>query len=164
MLQLTSDLATGLISSVLGVVYLYMTFRLPDVSIGDPLGPRLFPLIVGIGAVISGAVLLAKEIRAGKTRSAQAPKGEDAPDYSSRKGTYRKIGLTLLAGIIFGLLLDQVGYLISSFVFMMTLMCLVNKLKRLAENIVIALGFSVVTYVVFAILFKVSLPRGILAF
>jgi hypothetical protein len=47
---------------------------------------------------------------------------------------------------------------------MMILMCLVNTIRRMLENTVISLGFSVATYVLFAMIFQVSLPRGILAF
>ena len=82
----------------------------------------------------------------------------------ARKALYTKIGLTVLAGIVYGFILDTVGYLISTFVFMMILMCLVNTIRRMAENTIISLGFSVVTYVLFATIFQVSLPRGILAF
>jgi len=163
-LQLTKNLVTGLISLVLGVVYLFMTLRLPDVSIGDPLGPKLFPMIVGVGALLSGVLLVAGELRAAKSGRRQRADEETAVERSARKALYGKIGLTILAGLVYGLLLDTVGYLISTFVFMMILMCLVNTIRRMAENTIISLGFSVITYVLFATIFQVSLPRGILAF
>ena len=161
---MTKNLAAGLISLVLGVVYLFMTLRLPDVSIGDPLGPKLFPMIVGIGALVSGVLLVAGEIRAAKGGARQRADEETAVERCARKALYTKIGLTVLAGIVYGFILDTVGYLISTFVFMVILMCLVNTIRRMVENIVISLGFSVVTYVLFATIFQVSLPRGILAF
>ena len=161
---MTNNLATGLISLVLGIVYLCMTLGLPDVTIGDPLGPRLFPMIVGVGAMVCGILLVAGEIRASRGGARQRPEQETTMDRSSKKTLYGRIGFTILAGIIYGFFLDSAGYLISTFVFIMILMCLVNTLKRMTENIIIALGFSVVTYLVFATLFKVSLPRGILAF
>jgi len=162
-LQLTKNLAAGLISLVLGVVYLFMTLRLPDVSIGDPLGPKLFPIIVGIGAMLCGVLLIAVETRAAKGGRQRAEE-ETAAERSARRALYVKIGLTILAGVVYGFMLDTVGYLISTFVFMAFLMCLVNTIRRVVENIVISLGFSVVTYVLFATIFQVSLPRGILAF
>lgn len=161
---MTKNLVTGLISLVLGVVYLFMTLRLPDVSIGDPLGPKLFPMIVGVGALLSGVLLVAGELRAAKSGRRQRADEETAVERSARKALYGKIGLTILAGLVYGLLLDTVGYLISTFVFMMILMCLVNTIRRMAENTIISLGFSVITYVLFATIFQVSLPRGILAF
>ncbi|MCR4425930.1 MAG: tripartite tricarboxylate transporter TctB family protein [Firmicutes bacterium] len=157
---MANDLATGLISIVLGTTYLYLTFRLPDVSIGDPIGPKLFPMLVGAGAVFCGTLLTLHVIRANRTGRGDRM----AVDLTSKKGLYGKIGLTILAGVIYSFLLDPVGYLISTFVFMTALMCLVNTLRRAAENVIIALGFSVTTYLVFARLFQVSLPRGILAF
>ncbi len=161
---MTNNLATGLISLVLGVVYLFMTLRLPDVSIGDPLGPKLFPMIVGVGALVSGVLLVAGELRAAKSGGRQRADEETAVERSARKALYGKIGLTILAGMMYGFILDTLGYLISTFVFMMILMCLVNTIRRMAENLIISLGFSVVTYVLFATIFQVSLPRGILAF
>jgi len=163
-LQLTRNLTAGLIPVVLGVVYLFMTLRLPDVSIGDPLGPRLFPMIVGIGSLVSGVLLVAGEIRAAKGGARQRADEETAVERSARKALYGKIGLTILAGVVYGFILDTVGYLISTFVFMMILMCLVNTIRRMVENTVVSIGFSVVTYVLFATIFQVRLPRGILAF
>ena len=161
---MTRNLTAGLIPVVLGVVYLFMTLRLPDVSIGDPLGPRLFPMIVGIGSLVSGVLLAAGEIRAAKSGGRQRAGEETAVERSARKALYGKIGLTILAGVVYGFILDTVGYLISTFVFMMILMCLVNTIRRMVENTVVSIGFSVVTYVLFATIFQVSLPRGILAF
>ena len=161
---MTRTLTAGLIPVVLGVVYLFMTLRLPDVSIGDPLGPRLFPMIVGIGSLVSGVLLVAGEIRAAKGGARQRADEETAVERSARKALYGKIGLTILAGVVYGFILDTVGYLISTFVFMMILMCLVNTIRRMVENTVVSIGFSVVTYVLFATIFQVSLPRGILAF
>lgn len=156
---MTSNSVTGLISIVFGAVYLFMTLRLPDVSVGDPIGPKLFPLLVGLGALLCGILLVVNEIRVNRA----ARNDVITVDLSSRRELYGKIGLTILAGIIYGFLLDPVGYLISTFVFMTFILSLVNSLKRMVENIALSLGFSVTTYVVFAILLKLSLPRGVLS-
>ncbi len=42
----------------LAAVYLYMDMRLPEVRLSDPLGPKAFPALVGVGLIASALVLL----------------------------------------------------------------------------------------------------------
>jgi putative tricarboxylic transport membrane protein len=137
-----------------------MTYLLPDPAMGDPMGPKLFPLIVGYGAVISGAVLVYREFKA-KNKS---KKEIISFELESNKGLYIKIALTITIGIIYGLILDPIGYVISTFVFVLSVMSIINNMKRMVENLIVSLSFSVVTYYVFSILLKLSLPRGLLKF
>jgi len=40
------------------LVYLVADWRMPAVVIGDPLGPKIFPALIGIGLFLSGFLLL----------------------------------------------------------------------------------------------------------
>jgi len=51
-----AQLAIGVI--VLAAVYLYMDMRLPEVRLSDPLGPKAFPALVGVGLIASALLLL----------------------------------------------------------------------------------------------------------
>ena len=58
---------------ILAGVYFYATEQLPSLEIGDPLGPKAFPRLLGIGLVITAIVLLLEILRARKTTPATAP-------------------------------------------------------------------------------------------
>ena len=66
-----------------------------------------------------------------------------------------------IAGIVFGLVIDGLGYMIATALFMFFVSMLRNR-GKLVQNIVIAVLFSVVTYFVFGVALKLSLPRGII--
>jgi putative tricarboxylic transport membrane protein len=58
MKKLDADL--GLALSVAGgaAAYLWLAFDLPRVRLGDPLGPKVFPVLVGLGLMVSVLLLL----------------------------------------------------------------------------------------------------------
>lgn len=154
---LTKNRVTGLVSLVLGVIYFFATQNLPESAVADPIGPRAFPFIVSAGMVIVGLVLaLKREDLTEKNRAVIF-------NLATEKELMRDIGFTCVAGIIFGLILEPVGYLISAFLFMTAMMFITNG-RRIAYNLSIGLTFALTTYGLFFGLLDVSLPRGILAF
>ena len=64
-------------------------------------------------------------------------------------------------GIGYGLVLDWLGYLIATFFFMMIVTTLIN-VGRHKQNLIISVLFSVISFISFALLLKLSLPRGLL--
>jgi putative tricarboxylic transport membrane protein len=73
---------------------------------------------------------------------------------------YVKIAITVAAGIAYGMMLEPLGYVLSTLGFMLLLTFLVSP--RVVQNLAISFAFPLVTYVVFSTLLNLSLPRGIL--
>src|SRR5262245_32208834 len=48
---------------VVAAVYLWATTLIPSLEIGDPLGPKAFPRLLGIGLLIAGGLLLLEMIK-----------------------------------------------------------------------------------------------------
>jgi len=157
---LSKNMITGFFAVALGGIYLIATLNLRHPTMGDPTGPKVFPLIVAILLIFLGVLLLMKEIITPKERrsilSFQLP--------AEGKKVLIRIVITAIAGIIYGLVLVPLGYLISTTVFMLGLMFLVNTFARWKQNIMVSFGFSLVTYIGFATLLHLSLPRGIFSF
>lgn len=151
---------TGLFAVIFGAIYVILSLRLPHVNLGDPLGPKVFPLLIGILTIVLGVGLVVRErfTPSEKRKNISFKATQDVKDLVFR------IGLSSLFGIIYGFLLDPLGYLLSTFIFMLLLMYVVNRFQRVLESIVVSVGFSLVTYVSFGILLDLSLPRGILYF
>ena len=48
---------------VLAGVYFWATAQIPSLELGDPLGPKAFPRMLGVGLLIAAAMLLAEIVR-----------------------------------------------------------------------------------------------------
>ncbi|HNV19149.1 MAG TPA: tripartite tricarboxylate transporter TctB family protein [Rectinema sp.] len=152
---MTTNILTGIISIVLGLVYSITALRLPQMAMGDRLGPKIFPYFVGIVTIITGIAMILQD-RNPEKRSKKVDFG-----FKEHKNVWIKIGLLTIAGIVFGLVIDGLGYMIATALFMFFVSMLINR-GKLVQNIVIAVLFSVVTYFVFGVALKLSLPRGII--
>lgn len=152
--RLTKDTITGAASVVLGSVYLISTKAIPVMDAGDQVGPRAFPYLVAMLVICCGLWLLVKEFL---NRNRQPFSWGFVAD----RAVWVRILLTMAAGITYGLVLDWLGYIIATFLFMM-IVCEMINVGRHAQNLVIAVIFPVFTFVAFALVLKLSLPRGIL--
>ncbi len=155
---MTKDMIAGLVSLILGALYLLYTFLLPRITISDPVGPYLFPEIISIGAIMCGIILICMDLR--KKHKAKMSLNEI---FGNKDVVYRII-FTTLAGIIYGVILEPLGYLISTVIFMILVMTIINGINRIIENIGVSIAFSVATYLLFGIFLKLSIPRGIFWF
>ncbi|MGC9372770.1 MAG: tripartite tricarboxylate transporter TctB family protein [Thermovirgaceae bacterium] len=155
---MTKNQVSGLIAVVIGSVYLFLALLIPRAAIGDKIGPKMFPILVGIIAVVCGALLFLRELKITK---------EDLTPFDwafgAEKQIYTKIVITIILGIIYGFTLRTAGYVITTMLFMLAITWLING-RHWIENTLISLLFPVVTYTVFAIMLGLSLPRGWLSF
>jgi len=151
----TKDTLTGIIAVAVGGIYTATALVLPEMRMGDKLGPKIFPLVVGIGSVLAGLALILGDRRPGK-QSKKADFG-----FVEHKDLWLKIVLTTVVGIVYGLVMDKLGFLIPTTLFMLFISTLINK-GRLVQNAVLSAVFAVITYGVFAVALKLSLPRGFL--
>ena len=156
-MTLTKNRLTGIVSLILGGLYLYATSRLVVPAVADPIGPKAFPYLVSFGLLIVGLLLVLKREKVTEKNRAVIF------DLKTEKDLMLRIGLTCLAGLIFGVILEPLGYLIAAFLFM-SAMLFITYGARYVFNFSIGLTFAVTTYILFFVLLEVSLPRGILAF
>ena len=142
---------------VVAAVYFYATTLIPSLEIGDPLGPKAFPRLIGI-ALLIGAAMLALEMWRERARAGvKGPEG----------ATFDPAVVKVLAVVVvwFGLyfaVLERLGFVLATFAFLLPLMAWFNRGKWLV-NTLTAAAFSALTYWLFVAL-EVRLPRGILPF
>jgi putative tricarboxylic transport membrane protein len=152
---MTKNLTTGIFAVILGLAYLAGTYNIPLNEAGDSVGPRSFPLLNSALVIICGLALIVSDLRS-----------KDRKPFSwgfiSEGGVWLRILATISTGIIFGLVLDFLGYLIAMFLFMIIVTSLIN-VGRFKQNILISVLFSVISFISFAVILKLSLPRGLLS-
>lgn len=139
---------------VLAGVYFWATSQIPTLEIGDPLGPKAFPRLLGVGLLISAAMLLAEMLKERKEPSAEAKEPHDT-------STYKIVaGVVVATGLYFALF-EPLGYAISTSLFLMVMTLYFNKGKRWT-NIITSVVYGFASYYIFTAALGVNLPAGIL--
>jgi putative tricarboxylic transport membrane protein len=143
---------------VLAGVYFWATSQIPTLEIGDPLGPKAFPRLLGGGLLVCAAMLLAEIIK-GRKNAPTSVAPEEAPDTS----TYKIVaGVVVATGIYFALF-EPLGYAVSTSLFLLVMTHFFNK-GKLWTNVLTSVLYSFISYYLFSSLLGVNLPRGISPF
>jgi putative tricarboxylic transport membrane protein len=142
---------------VLAAVYFYATQQIPSLEIGDPLGPKAFPRLLGIGLLVTAGLLFAEMWRARKNGTPQS-----APQKAEDRGHFKVIGAVVVWTGIYLAFFELVGYVISTAVYLIALTAYFNRGKWVA-NVLTSVLFSVMTHLMFQAL-GVTLPKGMLPF
>ncbi len=145
---------------VLAGIYFWATTQIPTLEIGDPLGPKAFPRLLGIALLISAAMLLAEMLKESKASKSEPPGEAKEPHDTS---TYKIVAGVVVATAIFFALFEPLGYAISTSLFLLVMTSYFNKGKRWT-NILTAVIYGFASYYIFTKLLGVNLPSGILPF
>lgn len=143
---------------VLALAYFYSTSQIPALEIGDPLGPKTFPYLLGIALLGATALLVVEHWK--DTKSA-APQPAERPARADR-GHLPVLGVVVVWMCVYFASFETLGYILATSVFLLALMAWFNRGRWLA-NVLSAVLFSAGSYVMFAWL-DVRLPQGVLPF
>jgi putative tricarboxylic transport membrane protein len=143
---------------VLAAVYFYATAQIPSLEIGDPLGPKAFPRMLGIGLLVTAGMLF---LEMWKARKAEGPKDEGAEpqDYHH----YLIVGAVVVWTSLYFAVFEWLGYILSTAAYLIVLTAYFNRGKWTA-NVLTSVLFGIGGYVMFSKLLEVNLPSGILPF
>jgi putative tricarboxylic transport membrane protein len=153
------------------IVYLYADYQIPVSRMGDSLGPRAFPALVGCGLLLAGALLLIEAFSKSKKPEHKAPvdaepsAGHEPPAVLTvRQRVHQSLILIAMVAwtILYYSVFEEVGYLIATVVFLGGLLSYFHR-GHYRANLLTAVGFAVVVDLVFTHLLNVPLPAGILS-
>lgn len=149
---MVADRVISVLSLALAVAYLLATRQIPALEIGDPLGPRAFPQLLGGGLILAAILLFVETLK-------KSPPAEGA---AAAAGSHWGVVafVTVWTGAYF-LLFEALGYVVASAAYLLVLMAVFNR-GRWAMNVATAVLFSAVTYWVFTRQLGVTLPAGLL--
>jgi putative tricarboxylic transport membrane protein len=142
---------------VLAVVYFYATAQIPTLDIGDPLGPKAFPRLLGIVLLISVGMLFVESLVAGAGDAKRLQWWRE-----DRRHLLLIGGVTLWTALYFWAF-DSAGYLVSTAIYLIVMMAVFNRGQWLA-NAMTAVLFALGSYVLFVKVLGVALPAGLLGF
>lgn len=149
------DWMFGLLSVGVGAVALWAVDELAGVKTMDPAGPAAMPRIVawimiGIGLLhIGGSLLVLRQAATGET--AQKKKKNNVP-----------VILICLAGLVYYLFLERVGYLLMTPFLILAVMASVGE-RNLKKMLATAVGTALLLFCVFHFGLGVNMPLGVLA-
>ncbi|AGU58903.1 tripartite tricarboxylate transporter TctB family protein [Vibrio anguillarum] len=148
------DAFTGLFSVGFGLIYGGMTYTMPRAAFGNPLDPIYFPMGIAVLALMVGCILLAKSNMRASVMAFIALINEDEVKKFDRK----RILYTCIVSVGYALIFDPLGYVISTFFFLFSMLTITSGIKAWKQSILVALAFSVCVYFVFSTLLSISLP------
>ncbi|KWX19856.1 membrane protein [Mycolicibacterium wolinskyi] len=154
------DKAQYLVCLVLVVVGGFLIFDALTLAEGfakvDPVGPKLFPLVIGI-VLIALAVVLAAAIPRGSVGEADA--GEDVDPNSP--GDWRTVGLLVGLFVLVIVLVEPLGWAITGTLLFAGAATILGN-RHYVRNIAIGAVLSVASFYAFYSGLGIPLPAGIL--
>jgi putative tricarboxylic transport membrane protein len=142
---------------VLAGIYFYATEKLPSLEIGDPLGPKAFPRLLGVILLVTAAVMFFEMLRARKLKRPPAKKAE-----AGDRGAYLIIAGVVVWTFLFFLVFERLGFVIATTIYLFGLTSYFHR-GKVITNAVVSVLFCVGSYYMFKVL-GVNLAPGIFPF
>jgi putative tricarboxylic transport membrane protein len=160
-----SDRVTGLFTFGLGAASAYGGWLLPPVP-GQPVGPNVFPLVVGIGLCLCGLMIalgighqFEEEAEADLAAHSDMPTDEQV---LASHSTFYKLRVLIPPALLvfYMLLVERLGFYVTAAAIILIAALSFGARPRLA--VPVALLAPVVVHLVFYKLLRVPLPAGLI--
>ncbi|PEJ56755.1 transporter [Bacillus sp. AFS002410] len=139
------DRLAAIIFLITGITFILESRNIATTAYGSVVGPNVFPFILGCALSLLSCRLFYETF-------SYKVKEKDEVQYN-----YKQFFIILVSAILYALLLEKIGFIISSFLF---LIVSIQTLERgnWFKSISISLGYSVIIYVIFVEVLKGTLP------
>jgi putative tricarboxylic transport membrane protein len=147
------DVVSGLCLLFLGLVLALLCFRLSVWKSGPQEG--FFPLVIAVIIIGLSLLLLIQSVFLGDQEK------EDVSVKKEKKVHLSRVLSYIIATLLFGILLESIGFLISS---ALLLVFILKVVEKRSWKITFALGLAsvLISYILFAYLLGVPLPKGLI--
>ena len=139
------DTIAGGVFLVVGIFFIVGSQSISRSSYGSKVGPNVFPFGLGLILVLLSLVVIYQARR-------HAVIGKEAATRD-----YKRFGLLLLTTIVYVFVFESLGYVISTFLYLVILFQVMER-KRLLVSILLSALFSCSVYCVYVIVFQGTLP------
>jgi putative tricarboxylic transport membrane protein len=141
----TFDRYSSIAFLLIGLLFVIESQKISDSAYGSSVGPKIFPMWLGVILILLSLRLLYETFKY-KTETA-----------AGMKLQYKKFIIIIVSAVLYAFLLEKVGYVISTFLFLLISFQTMER-GRLLPTFLIAAGFSFGIYYLFAKLLGGSLP------
>ncbi|MEH7117508.1 tripartite tricarboxylate transporter TctB family protein [Neobacillus vireti] len=144
-MELKFDRIASIVFLTIGVLFMIGSKHISSSSYGSVVGPDIFPFILGILLVLLSIRLFYE------TFVKQSGKG------NKEELQYKPFIIIFIATLLYILTLESVGYVITTFLFLVVCFQTMER-KKLIPSIIIAAAFSGIVYFLFVDVLKGTLP------
>ena len=148
-LNKTFDRYAGIIFLVIGILFFVESFRISNSAYGSTVGPKTFPIGLGIILILL-SIRLIYETFVVKTY-------KNDSDKNSSKLEVKKFLIIFISAALYAFLLEKIGYIISTFLFLVVTFQTMER-GKIVYSVLISALFSVGVYFFFSNLLGGSLP------
>jgi hypothetical protein len=149
-----ADIISGAFWFVFSAFSGYLSYELGLGILRQP-GPGFFFFWTSIVTAVLSLIVM--------VRGFKMETGEAATEPIIRRGSIVKVGLVLAALFIYAALVEQIGFIILTFLLFVFLLALIEK-KRWIVSVSIGLVVTVISYLLFETALQSQLPKGLLEF
>lgn len=154
---MTINLVSSIITIAVGLTYMIMAFNFPDATIGRPLEPKIFPIMLGIVLTILGLALLIEElIKNSKNKDTNKEKETIKLSFGNNG---KKIAITVVNAIVYAILFNILGYILSTIIFLEVELLIFGGLKSWKVSTIVSVLFSVIAFLIFNTFLGLYLPK-----
>jgi putative tricarboxylic transport membrane protein len=141
----TFDRIAAIAFLAVGFLFMVESLRISKSAYGSAVGPNVFPFLLGLILALLSIKLLFETTRYAHSGSQKQPL------------QYKKFFIILLAAILYAALLETIGYVITTFAFLVVGFQTMEK-GALWKSALLAACFSLGVYVLYAKLLQGTLP------
>ena len=146
-----NDTAAGLIAAVCGVLVLVQAQTFPPMP-GQPIGPGLFPMVVGAALLMAGGVLA-------MSRGSRREPLVRADPWVRKPAMVLNFALVVAMLLFYAIVLQRVGFFLTAFLFLSVLFVAFGVTRRWIAPV--AAVTVVLIHYGFYTLLRVPLPWGV---
>lgn len=139
------DRYAGIVFLALGSAFAIESTRISTSAYGSNVGANMFPLILGILLIILSIRLIVETFRYKQEKK------------SNEKLDYKRFLIIFTAAVLYGLFIEEVGYVISTFLFLLVGFQTMER-GKIWMTLLIAGGFSFGVYYLFVEVMDGTLP------
>lgn len=143
------DRYASVVFALVGAVFLFESRNIATSAYGSEVGPNVFPFLLGLILILLSVKLFLESFKSVQNKN-----------NDREKLMIKRFLIILTASIIYASLLETIGYLISTFVFLFVSFQTMEKVEKggWVKNSLIAGAFSFCVYYLFVVVLKGSLP------
>jgi hypothetical protein len=154
-----SDAIAGAIGLFLAIFAYWRTLFFPNFGI-PAAGPRFFPQLLAVLLGGVSAFLLVHSLLA-KQEIPSADKALEGNQAGQGSRSLKVLG-AIVGSVLYLFAMRQIGFFIATFLYFVFLMLLMQEERKILKAVSFAIAVTGVTYVIFAILLRASLPIGVI--
>lgn len=139
------DRFAGIGFLLIGIIFLVESQNISDSAYGSSVGPKIFPMWLGIILMLLSIRLIYETFKY-KTE-----------ETGTEKLQYKKFIIIFVSALLYAFLLEKIGYVITTFLFLLVAFQTVES-GKIIFSVIISAMFSVGVYYLFSELLGGSLP------